>query len=380
MVSNELKIELYPENIPISELEKESVKTIINKETLGYSFDLNQKLGYFCYNVPTLSGLFKAYCNHYPIRIKPDDIWLLIVQCFSHHVNDNAKDLRKYFVNFEGKKKLEIIIECLKIEKENLEIFVEMINQELKKYIGNEVIENLTPDFTTTDINTKLVCQMSIMDSFKKYFDYDLDEIACGIPYIILEGEAEDYRKIILKAKNLSKYNFGWYIDRIIPIIQKMVDAKEGKVDIDFFKNIILKEEAIENRFKDCCYYKYKINYINGWIVKFFGYIKGDDDNLYLFSEDKIDGEEINNLPSQILNVPFTIKNLVNKSKKEMKFEAGIFGCNQNEKKEVSLAIGWLVSPSNSPDKGKKDIQFERGEEINSDNDDDDDDDDDRRD
>ena len=182
-----------------------------------------------------MSGLFKAYCNHYPIRIKPDDLWLLIVQCFSHHVNDNAKDLRKYFVNFEGKKKLEIKIECLKIEKENLEIFVEEINQELKKYIGNEVIEYLTPDFTTTDINTKLVCQMSIMDTFKKYFDYDFDEIACGIPYIILEGEAEDYRKIILKAKNLSKYNFGWYIDRIIPIIQKMVDAKEGKVDIDFF-------------------------------------------------------------------------------------------------------------------------------------------------
>ena len=370
MVSNELKIELYPENIPISELEKESVKTIINKETLGHSFDLNQKLGYFCYNVPTLSGLFKAYCNHYPIRIKPDDLWLLIVQCFCHHVNDNAKDLRKYFVNFEGKKKLEIKIECLKIEKENLEIFVEKINQELKKYIGNEVIEYLTPDFTTTDINTKLVCQMSIMDTFKKYFDYDFDEIACGIPYIILEGEAEDYRKIILKAKNLSKYNFGWYIDRIIPIIQKMVDAKEGKVDIDFFKNIILKEEGIKEKEENCCLYKYKINYINGWIVKFFGYIKGDDDNLYLFSEDKIDGEEINNLPSQILNVPFTIKNLVNKSKKEMKFEAGIFGCNQNEKKEVSLAIGWLVSPSNSPDKGKKDVQFERGEEITSDNDD----------
>ena len=32
--------------------------------------------------------------NYYPIRIKPDDIWLLIVQAFSHHVNNNSEELR----------------------------------------------------------------------------------------------------------------------------------------------------------------------------------------------------------------------------------------------------------------------------------------------
>ena len=29
-----------------------------------------------------------------------------------------------------------------------------------------------------------------------------------------------------------------------------------------------------------------------------------------------------------------------------------------NEKKEISLKIGWLVSPSYSPNKGKVDVQF----------------------
>ena len=105
MKSNELKIDLYPNNKPKSELEKESVKSIIDKETLGYSFDLNQKLGYLCYKAPLLSGLYKAYSNHYPFRIKPDDIWLLIVQCFSYHVNVNSEKLRTFFVDFEGKKK-----------------------------------------------------------------------------------------------------------------------------------------------------------------------------------------------------------------------------------------------------------------------------------
>jgi len=210
MISHELKIELYPENKPITELETESVKTIINNETLGHSFDINENLAFLCYKVLTLSGLFYAYCNHYPIRIKPDDIWLLIVQCFSHHVNANSEQLRNYFVNFEGKTNLKVDIQCLKVEKENLEIFVKEINQEMKKFMGNEIIENLTPDFTTTDINTKLVCQMSIMDLFKKYFDYEFHMYGCGIPYIILEGVADDYKKIISKAKCLSKYDFEW--------------------------------------------------------------------------------------------------------------------------------------------------------------------------
>ena len=57
--------------------------------------------------------------------------------------------------------------------------------------------------------------------------------------------------------------------------------------------------------------------------------------------------------------MPFKIKSLVGGGEKEMKFEAGIFGCDQNEKKEVSLAIGWLVSHYNSPNKVNEDIEFE---------------------
>ena len=355
--NNELKIELNPENLPISELEKESIDTLINKDTLGYSFDINQKLGYLAYKVPVLSGFFKAYCNHYPIRIKPDDIWLLIIQCFSYHVNENSQKLRNYFVNFDGQQKLEIKIECEKIEKEHLEIFVKEVNKKMKDFLGNELLENLIPNFTTTDNNSKLVCQISILNTFQKYFRYFFNQINCGIPYIILEGTSEDYKKIILKAKNLRKYDFEWYIDRIIPIIEKMVEAKEGKIDINFFKNIIQNEEVIEKRYQDCSLLRYKINYIDGWIVKFFGYIKNAEGNLVRFINDKIEGEEINNLPNQILNAPFIIRKEDN-SIKNMKFEAGFFGCEQNEKKEVNLSIGWLVSPLNSVKKGKKDVQF----------------------
>ena len=58
---------------------------------------------------------------------------------------------------------------------------------------------------------------------------------------IILEGESEDYKKTKSKAEKLSKYEFDWYINRIIPHLQKMIDAKEGKINVDYFKNILSK-------------------------------------------------------------------------------------------------------------------------------------------
>ena len=77
------------------------------------------------------------------------------------------------------------------------------------------------------------------MGAFKKYFDYEMMCIGCGNPYIILEGTADDYKKILSKAQSLKKYKFEWYIDRIIPHISKMIDAKEGKIDVNYFKSMI---------------------------------------------------------------------------------------------------------------------------------------------
>ena len=87
------------------------------------------------------------------------------------------------------------------------------------------------------------------MGAFKKYFDYTMGLCGCGTPYIILEGTAQDYIEIISKAKDLAKYEFDWYINRIIPHIEKMVQAKEGKIDVDYFKNMIQKKEVIEQKY-----------------------------------------------------------------------------------------------------------------------------------
>ena len=78
----------------------------------------------------------------------------------------------------------------------------------MKKFLGEELVNLLTPNFSTTTNDIKIVGKISIMGAFKKYFSYVMQMCGCGIPYIILEGTADDYKKIISKAKQLSKYDF----------------------------------------------------------------------------------------------------------------------------------------------------------------------------
>ena len=129
---NELKIELFPEKEPRYTFDKRPVKSIIEKNVLDHSLDPNQNLAYLNSNVPLLNDFYTAHTHHYPIRIKPDDIWLLIVQAFTNHINANSEELRKYFVDFDGKQKLTVEYPLSSIDQVNrkvLEDFSEQINE-----------------------------------------------------------------------------------------------------------------------------------------------------------------------------------------------------------------------------------------------------------
>ena len=353
MESNELKIDLYPGKKARYDFPKTSVKSLITKDTLGHSLNKDQQLAFIRTNVPLLNGFYTAHNNHYPIRIKPDDIWLLIVQGFSNHVNANAEELRQLFVDFNGKKELVVkypLSSIEEVDRKILENFSEQINEQMTSYLGKELIDVLTPNFSTTTYDSTIVCKISIMGAFKKYFDYTMFLCGCGLPYIILEGTAEDYKKIIEKAKKLKKFHFEWYIERIIPHIEKMVEAKEGKIDKEYFMNMIQKKEVTETKYgpSGMSEYEEKVDYLSGWFLSFFAYYgevrRGN--KVSRFMENEIKVENFRKLANQMLIVPFKIIDDVHKKEYLMKYKVGFVGCDQNDKKEVYPIQGWLVSPS----------------------------------
>ena len=158
-----------------------------------------------------LQGFYSAYENHLPIRLTPDIIWLLIVQGFASHVNYNSKELREKFVNFEGKKKLEIIISKYhsykQMKSRDYEMLFENLTEKIKSYTGEELINTIDFNFSTSDKITKVVGYASIMSSMKKYFEFMGICHMCNYPYVILEGTLADWENILKKTKELSKYD-----------------------------------------------------------------------------------------------------------------------------------------------------------------------------
>ena len=79
----------------------EEVETILHM-----SLDDKKELGYIYANI--LFGFYRCHINHLPLIITPDDIWVLIIQSFSNHVNENSKELKDLLVNYDGKRQLEV--------------------------------------------------------------------------------------------------------------------------------------------------------------------------------------------------------------------------------------------------------------------------------
>ena len=105
-------------------------------------------------------------------------------------------------MDFDGKKQLTVEYDLSSIDQVNrkvLENFSAQINEKMKKYLGEKLVDILTPNFSTSTYDSKIIGKISIMGAFKKYFDYTMGLCGCGTPYIILEGTAQDYKEIINK-------------------------------------------------------------------------------------------------------------------------------------------------------------------------------------
>ena len=271
----------------------ETLKIILNENLPKPTKWSEDKIWSFGYH-KVLLGYLNAYFDHCPIKVSPNVIWQLILNNFSNYVNDNSEKLRNIFVNFEGKKDLECIRigsfkDVYKYEDDLIEEFCNRISEN----IGNELTDILTPNFTTSTKDTIIAGKVSIMSAFQKYFNYRIGMINCGIPYILLEGTLEDWKKILEKLKSLSKYKFS--TKEIENDILEIINTKEGKINYDFWRKIIMETKKTITEYKGCSPVQLEKDFITGWILNFYG-------------KAEIKKEKLRDLNEEVLEVPVTIE------------------------------------------------------------------------
>ena len=100
--------------------------------------------------------------------------------------------------------------------REKIIILVEMMwcgnGRNLKCFEGGqETIDNLECNFSTTTQVAQVTSQVSIMSGMKQYFVYKALMAGCGISNITLEGSIQDWEKIKSKCEFLSTKGLEWY-------------------------------------------------------------------------------------------------------------------------------------------------------------------------
>ena len=369
----ELKIELNPELKPRGSFEFTTLDSnIISEEDIENAEILStEKKIYYCSSKlneakyisnleghPVLKGYYQSYVNHMPVSINADILWMLIVQGFSRHIDQNAESLRNKFVDFDGKKALFVDGDELTIEEITQEgwerTFREFV-EKIKENAGETMIKLMTPSFSTTTPTIQVSSQIAIMSCFKNYFKFIRFYGGCGFPYINLEGTLNDYEQLKNKVEKLMGFDIDDWIKELIIIIDKIIETKKGKIDVNFWKNMIINKETVEPRGSGELT---KVNNIDGWLLNFYPYYKKDD--YYKFCEKlerrrdfnkPIDVKSLKYLPEEFIEVPLTMVHKQTFEVTELSIKTGILGMIQEKNGLIKPEIGWFIS--NMIDKGE---------------------------
>ncbi len=281
---------------------------------------------------PFLFGILTAYKEHRPFTISPDIFWLLISQGFARHISNNAEELRSQLVSFDGKKELTVISNNIELGKSqsDWEALFPQFKTQISDYTGKELTDVLTANFSTTNNTSKIVSEITIMETVKEYFNYKVLIMGCGIPKITIEGSVEDWQKILEKTKYISQFKLKWWTKELEQIIKEIIETKKGKFKKKFWMNMV--KSHSEKKYGSP-------TTINGWIIKLFPYTKeGKKTGLKPISK-------INDLASELVKVPFILEDENSKKTYKMEFWGGFVGLTQN-KTDYTLKpeIGWAVN------------------------------------
>ena len=299
------------------ENEIETLKIVLNENLPAPTRIDEEKIKSFK-NHKVLLGYLNAYFNHCPIILSPNVIWQLILNNFSEYVNINSEKLRKKFVNFEGKKTLICIkVGSIKDVNKYKDDLIKEFCDKITENIGKEITDILTPNFSTSTNETIIAGKASIMSTFKMFFDFHFGFASCGIPYIILEGNLNDWEKILEKLKYLSKYDFD--INLIEKDIIEIINTKKGKINLDFWRKIIMETREKTEEHIPCSFLSTTVEreFITGWI-------------LHFYNEEKVKKDKLNKLIKEIVEAKVNIEDLETGEKKRGVISSGITDLKQD--------------------------------------------------
>lgn len=212
-----------------------------------------------------------AWCQHRPVVLSPDAVWMVISQGLSHYINSNPEQMRDRLVDHDGKRVLSIeSTGDLLTDYAAWEKTIADFSSKIAKYSVNGTAAKLVADFSTTGTDERIASEITQMDVVKSYFKYEAFYVICGIPSVTLTGTPKDWRKVLKKTRMLRKFDLGWWADELEPILKHFIKASEGRPDIAFWKNMVMTTRPETIQGPVCAGPQPELTEFDGWFLKLF--------------------------------------------------------------------------------------------------------------
>lgn len=296
------------------------------------------------------SMLMKAYAEHRPLVLSPDDVWLCISQGFAQHVNQNAEALRDKLVFHDDKITLSVETSQPLLGKGDADadttnstpidwpkIFDGFVAQ-MKANTKGGIVDNMCANFTTTTVDSRIASQITLMNAMLPYFRYEVFYASCGIPYITLKGTPEDWQKVLDKARSLEQYDLKWWTDKLCPVLEEFVKTAQGKPDHQFWRCMMTQIEIDKLRGGGCSVGTQTT--FDGWFLTLFPY----DDKGRTPAKVTNSHKMLNSVKSA--DFLYKVQDAMGTTLGEtpMKFYSGFVGIDENQDTyELKAHIGWMV-------------------------------------
>lgn len=271
-----------------------------------------------------------SFSEHRRLILSPDIVWMTIERGLATHITENAEELRSKFVDFDGKKTIQVRRDYFKKGGVNdWEGCFDEFSESIGEFIGDKK-DLIVGNFSTTDKIARVCSEIVLMDAMSEYFNYEVTTM-CGIPSVTLEGTVEDWELIRDKAAKLAEFNLEWWIDKLLPVLDEIVKSAKGNPSVDFWKSWYSEGGGSGGP------------YVTGHIVAFYPYL-GSSNKKNTFSDH---GVTLASFPAGFSEVPFIWN--YNGTRYPMQFIGGQIGMHEAQGGAVKAALGWAVREAAVP-------------------------------
>jgi hypothetical protein len=293
---------------------------------------------------PLIDAVGTAFSRHYPLRLSPDAVWLVIAQGFSHHICEHSEALRGRLVRHQGRRELTARVEGLTLAE--VAGAIDDFSAQIREASDPVLHETLLCDFSTTTPEVRTASEVVLMDTYSSYFQYEM-RCVCGIPSITLIGTREDWERIRARVEVLGTYDLEWWVSRLRPILDLIIETVSGRPGRQFWRAIYKPKHV------------YATTMVTRWIADLFPYLGDAPDRVpnHVFRHERRDwaipvaqgvststrGVATDSFPSGLSSVPVKVS-FPDGTTRDLDFVAGFVGVRQTADLSLSPVISWSLA------------------------------------